>query len=85
MRFRYTEYDPSKQRLADLLRQLKDLYQQLLLQADGDAAQALEWLEVLAERYNLFPEGFTRADFERALLKEPSTMRSPRAPRWAFA
>ena len=49
MHFRYTDFDPSKQSLKDLLKRLKDLYQQLLLQADGDPEQALQWLAQLAK------------------------------------
>lgn len=70
MRFRYSEYDPSALSLAQLLRQLKDLYHELLLQADGDPEQALRWMEMIAERYPLLPEGFTLADFRRHLERE---------------
>jgi len=70
MRFSYGEYDPSKASRQDLLKRLKDLYQDLLLQADGDPEQALEWLEMLAERYGLFPKGFTIDDLKAALKEE---------------
>lgn len=70
MKFSYGEYDPSKASLKDLLRRLKDLYHDLLLQADGDAEQALEWLEMIAGRYNLFPKGFSIDDLKKHLMKE---------------
>ncbi|MEZ6013481.1 MAG: VWA domain-containing protein [Planctomycetota bacterium] len=70
MRFRYTDYDPAKESLKDLLKRLKDLYQQLLLQADGDPEQALAWMEQLAQRYRLLPPGFTMEDFKQALQRE---------------
>jgi uncharacterized protein with von Willebrand factor type A (vWA) domain len=54
MRFRYTEWDAqrhgSKKPLFD---QLFDLFQQLLNHAAGDAAEALNWLTQLDERYGL--------------------------------
>ena len=70
MRFEYSEYDPSKDSMKALMKRLTDLYQQLLLQAAGDVEQALDWLRQLAERYPLLPDGFTVADFARALEKK---------------
>ncbi|MEL6716055.1 MAG: VWA domain-containing protein, partial [Planctomycetota bacterium] len=70
MRFSYSEWDPSKASLKDLLQRLKDLYLDLLLQADGDPEQALEWLEMIAGRYRLFPQGFTMDDLRKRLLQE---------------
>ncbi|MEM9380764.1 MAG: VWA domain-containing protein [Planctomycetota bacterium] len=70
MKFRYREYDPSEESLKDLLKRLKDLYHDLLLQADADPEQALEWMEMLAERYRLFPKGFTIDDFKKHLQEE---------------
>ena len=70
MRFRYREYDPTKETLRKLLKRMKALYHDLLLQSDGDPDQALEWLRMLAERYNLFPEGFTIEDLKKALQDE---------------
>ena len=70
MKFSYSEYDPSKESLKDLLKRMKDLYHDLLLQADGDPEQALEWLDMLAARYNLFPKGFTIEDLKNALKEE---------------
>ncbi len=70
MRFRYSKYDPSKETLKDLLKRLKALYHDLLLQADGDAEQALDWMDQIAQRYELFPSGFTIEDLKKALQKE---------------
>ena len=70
MRFRYTDFDPEKAAQKDLLRRLRDVYMQLLLQADGDPEQALTWLAQLARRYKLLPPGFTLDDLRRYLLKE---------------
>ncbi|MEC8494589.1 MAG: VWA domain-containing protein [Planctomycetota bacterium] len=70
MKFRYSEYDPSRKTLEELLRQLKDLYHDLLLQADGDPEQALRWMEMIAERYALLPAGVTLEDFKKHLEQE---------------
>ena len=70
MQFSYSEWDPKKASMRDLLARLRDLYQDLLLQADGDPEQALEWLEMIAERYGLLPPGFTVDDLKRRLEKE---------------
>ena len=70
MRFSYREFDPSEGSLRDLLKRLEALYNDLLLQADGDPEQALEWMETIAARYPLLPEGFTVDDFRRHLEKE---------------
>ena len=85
MQFRYTDFDPSKQSLKDLLKRLKDLYQQLLLQADGDPEQALAWLGQLARRHKLFPPGFTLEDFKKALLRERLVEGTPAGLRMSAA
>ncbi len=70
MKFSYSEFDPSKESLKDLLRRLKDLYHDLLLQADGDPEQALQWMQQIADRYAILPDGFSLADFKKLLEKE---------------
>jgi uncharacterized protein with von Willebrand factor type A (vWA) domain len=54
MRFRYTEWDPSRH--GDdkpLFDELFDLFKKLLRHTAGDAEEALDWLEQLDERYGL--------------------------------
>lgn len=70
MNFTYSEFDPSKESLKDLLRRLKDLYHDLLLQADGDPEKALAWMQQIADRYPILPEGFSLEDFKNLLKKE---------------
>lgn len=70
MKFGYREFDPSSESRQQLLKRLKALYHELLLVSNGDAEQALEWLEMLALRHGLFPEGFGIEDFKAALEKE---------------
>ena len=84
MKFGYREYDPSNESLKDLLKRLKDLYHDLLLQADGDPEQALDWLELLARRYNQFPKGLsigssavsTRTPRATTASRRPASVRS---------
>ena len=70
MKFSYREFDPSEGSLRDLLKRLEALYNDLLLQADGDPEQALEWMETIAARYPLLPAGFTMDDFRRHLQEQ---------------
>jgi len=70
MKFSYREFDPSEGSLRDLLKRLEALYNDLLLQADGDPEQALEWMETIAARYPLLPAGFTMGDFRRHLQEQ---------------
>jgi Ca-activated chloride channel family protein len=77
MQWRYEDYDPSKVARKELLRRLKALYMELLLQADGDPEQALEWLAQLARRYRLFPPGFTLEDLKQALKRERLVAEGP--------
>ena len=70
MKFGYRDFDPSRLRLEDLLERLKALYHDLLLHAGGDVEQALAWLEQLAARHGLFPEGFDIRDLVEALRRE---------------
>ncbi len=83
MRFGYSAFDPSKLSLRDLLKRLKDLYHQLLLHASGDVDQALEWLQMLAERHDLFPAGFTLEDFVKALKAQRLVEPGPEGLRMA--
>ncbi len=54
MRFRYTEWDPTRHGSdKPLFDQLFDLFQQLLEHTAGDAQEALNWLSQLDEQYGL--------------------------------
>jgi uncharacterized protein with von Willebrand factor type A (vWA) domain len=70
MKFSYREFDPSEGSLRDLLKRLEALYNDLLLQADGNPEQALEWMETIVARYPILPDGFTMEDFRRHLEKQ---------------
>ncbi|NNF56758.1 MAG: VWA domain-containing protein [Rhodothermaceae bacterium] len=66
MRFRYSEWDDQRHGAArSSFDTLFDLFQQLLYHTGGDAAEALNWLTQLDERYNLTgdEEGMSLGEF----------------------
>jgi uncharacterized protein with von Willebrand factor type A (vWA) domain len=67
MRHLYEAFDPRRHGRDALLEQLRRLYNQLLLRTDGDPVEALRWLEILAQRHGLLPEGFSIEDLKRHL------------------
>ncbi|MFN0207499.1 MAG: vWA domain-containing protein [Planctomycetota bacterium] len=70
MRFLYERFDPARHGRADLERLLKRIFHQLLVHTDGDAEEALRWLEIIAARHSLFPPGFTIDDFKKILERD---------------
>ena len=77
MHFRYREYDPSDDSRRRMIEQLKRLYSELLLRAAGDAEQALEWVQQVADRYDLWPEGMTLEDLKKLLQKDRVIQTAP--------
>ena len=77
MHFRYREYDPSDDSRRRMIEQLKRLYSELLLRAAGDAEQALEWVQQVADRYDLWPEGMTLEDLKKLLHKDRVIQTAP--------
>ena len=72
MKFRYGKWkggpDP------EFLKALLDLFNNLLLQANGDVDQALEALEQLGEQYGFFDDKFDLEAFKK-LLKENDSIK----------
>jgi len=54
MIFRYRQWDPSELSDEKRIEQLMHLFNYLLLQTNGDVDRALEWLQYLAKRFDLF-------------------------------
>ncbi len=79
MLFRYTRWDDQRHGpTASTFERLLDLFQQLLQYTAGDAAEALQWLTQLDQRYGLTDAGMGIGDFIEALrqqgyLKEDET------------
>ena len=60
MKFRYSEWIPNESATADdHLRQLLDLFSQLVLRTSGDIQEALEWMRYLDEQYKIFGPDMT--------------------------
>src|SRR6185295_13111611 len=62
----------------EFLRQLMDIYRNLLLQTGGDVEEALRWMEHFGEQYGFFNERFGIADFKKLLEKTGEVERTPR-------
>lgn len=63
MNIRYSKWTPESQTAEQRLQQLVSLFTYLLMQASGDVEETLEWMQQLAERYELFDEQMTLDDF----------------------
>jgi Ca-activated chloride channel family protein len=60
MRINYSKWIPGKSQTAeDKLKQLLDLFHELLLRTSGDAQEALNWMRYLGEEYNIFGPDMT--------------------------
>jgi uncharacterized protein with von Willebrand factor type A (vWA) domain len=68
--YRYSYLDPSLRERGQRLARLRALFEHLLLQANGDAEEALRWIERLGKRYRLFGEDLTLEDFRRWLEQQ---------------
>jgi len=53
-----------------LLKQLRALFDHLLLQGNGDVERALEWVQRIGERHHVWSTGFTFEDFKRYLEQQ---------------
>lgn len=70
MRFVYRHLDPLAATLDERYRQVRSVYNHLLLMASGDAEQALEWLQQLDQRYGFFDSRFSFDDFLKRLQRD---------------
>ena len=70
MHLRYLDRDALPRSAADRMRMMRRLFAHLLLQSDGDAERALDWLERIAERHGLFDDRFTAEMVRKQLVKD---------------
>jgi Ca-activated chloride channel family protein len=71
MRIEYSKWKPGESETAeDRLRQLIDLFSQILLQTSGDVSETLEWMRYLDEQYRIFGPGMTLDMFVDRLKEE---------------
>ncbi len=69
MRFQYSKWRPDSKTDEQRLEELMSLFSYLLVKADGDVDEALEWLKQLAEEHGIFDEDMTLADLIEELKK----------------
>ena len=77
MKIRYLDWKEGRRFLGDRLKLLKRLFSVLLIQEDGDVDRALEILEMIGRRYDLFDEDFTFEDLKRQLVSEKLVADTP--------
>ncbi len=66
----YGPFDRRSLAQDERFKDLKRVYHQLLLAADGDASRALQWLKQLDKRYGFFDDKFSFDDFVNRLERE---------------
>jgi uncharacterized protein with von Willebrand factor type A (vWA) domain len=74
MRFDYTRWKGPRPDEVEFLRQLMEIYRNLLLQTGGDAEEALKWMEHFGKEYGFFNDKFGLEDFKK-LLEESGEAR----------
>ena len=77
MDFRYREFDAEAAGREQVMRRLRNIFHDLLLQANGDVERALEFMRAVGERHGLFARGVSYEDFVRHLEREEEIRRGP--------
>jgi uncharacterized protein with von Willebrand factor type A (vWA) domain len=77
MRFDYSKWQGPRPEDLQFIKQLMEIYRNLLLQTGGDADEALRWMEHFGEQYGFFNERFGIADFKKMLEKTGEVERTP--------
>jgi uncharacterized protein with von Willebrand factor type A (vWA) domain len=77
MRFDYAKWKGPRPENLEFIRQLMEIYRNLLLQTGGDVDEALRWMEHFGEQYGFFNEGFGVADFKKLLEQTGEVERTP--------
>jgi Ca-activated chloride channel family protein len=77
MRFDYTKWNGPRPEDIEFLKQLMEIYRNLLIQTGGDAEEALRWMEQFGEQYGFFSDTFGLDDFKKRLEESGETRRTP--------
>ena len=77
MRFDYSKWRGPRPEDVEFVKQLMDIYRNLLLQTGGDAEEALRWMEQFGEQYGFFNEQFGIDDFKKLLERSGEAERTP--------
>ena len=67
MQFDYSKWQGPRPEDVAFIKQLMEIYRNLLLQTGGDVDEALRWMEHFGEQYGFFNEKFGLADFKKLL------------------
>ena len=78
MQFDYTKWQGPRPEDVQFLRQLMEIYRNLLLQTGGDVEEALRWMEHFGEQYGFFNEQFGIDQFKKLLEESGEAERTPR-------
>jgi uncharacterized protein with von Willebrand factor type A (vWA) domain len=77
MRFDYSHWQGPRPEDLDFIRQMMEIYRNLLLQAGGDVDEALRWMAHFGEQYGFFDEKFGLEDFKQLLEESGEARRTP--------
>ena len=77
MLYRYQKWNEKLEHQATL-KSLMKLFNHLLLQANGDVDQALEWMEYLNRKYGFFNDELTMEDFKAYLDEQQFVKENPK-------
>jgi len=75
MQWRYSQFDPELEGLAERLKHLNQVFRELLLHTDGDVERALQILAQVGKRYGLLDEKLTIEQFRRWLEQRQTITR----------
>ncbi len=78
MRFDYSKWKGPRPEDIEFIKQLMEIYRNLLLQTGGDVDEALRWMEHFGEQYGFFNQNFGLADFKKLLEDTGEAERTPR-------
>jgi uncharacterized protein with von Willebrand factor type A (vWA) domain len=78
MRFEYGKWRGPRPEDEKFIKQLMEIYRNLLLQTGGDVDEALRWMEHFGEQYGFFNEKFGIDDFKKMLEESGEAQRTPR-------
>ncbi len=81
MRFDYRKWKGPRPEDLEFLKQMMDIYRNLLLQTGGDVDEALKWMEQFGEQYGFFNDKFGIDDFRKLLEESGEAQRTPQGYR----
>ena len=77
MRFDYTRWQGPRPDDIEHIKQLMEIYRNLLLQTGGDVDEALKWMEHFGREYGFLNDKFTIDDFKKLLEDSGEAQRTP--------